>query len=77
VTGAEIAIIHHGRVVWVASYGLRRREPALPMDLETTTWAASITKSVFATYVMTLVERGEFNLDQPVARQLEKAPQRV
>jgi CubicO group peptidase (beta-lactamase class C family) len=72
VTGAEIAIINHGRLVWVASYGLRRREPALPMDRETTTWAASITKSVFATYVMTLVERGEFNLDQPVAHQLEK-----
>ena len=40
------------------------------MDRETTSWAASITKSVFATYVMQLVERGEFNLDQPVASQL-------
>jgi CubicO group peptidase (beta-lactamase class C family) len=72
VTGAELAIINHGQIVWVAAYGLRRRDPALPMDQETTTWAASITKSVFATYVMTLVERGEFNLDQPVAEQLEK-----
>ena len=72
VTGAELAIINHGRLVWIAAYGLRRREPALPMDRETTTWAASITKSVFATYVMILVERGEFNLDQPVANQLEK-----
>ncbi|MGA7316485.1 MAG: serine hydrolase domain-containing protein [Silvibacterium sp.] len=72
VTGAELAIINHGRLVWIAAYGLRRREPALPMDRETTTWAASITKSVFATYVMTLVERGEFSLDQPVANQLKK-----
>jgi CubicO group peptidase (beta-lactamase class C family) len=72
VTGAELAVINHGRLVWIAAYGLRRREPALPMDQETTTWAASITKSVFATYVMTLVERGEFNLDQPVVNQLEK-----
>ena len=42
------------------------------MDRETTMWAASITKSVFATYVMQLVERGEFQLDVPVAKQLEK-----
>jgi CubicO group peptidase (beta-lactamase class C family) len=42
------------------------------MDRETTTWAASITKSVFATYVMQLVERGEFSLDEPVARQLRR-----
>jgi len=61
-----------GHVVWSAAYGLRRRDPALPMDRDTTTWAASITKSVFSTYVMQLVERGEFNLDQPVAKQLAK-----
>ena len=72
VTGAQIAVLDGGRLVWSAAYGLRRREPALPMDRETTTWAASITKSVFATYVMQLVERGEFNLDEPVARQLQK-----
>jgi len=72
VTGAELAVLNHGRLVWSAAYGVRRKDPALPMDRETSTWAASITKSVFATYVMTLVERGEFNLDQPVASQLDK-----
>jgi CubicO group peptidase (beta-lactamase class C family) len=72
VTGAQIAVLDGGRLVWSAVYGLRRRDPELPMDRETTTWAASITKSVFATYVMQLVERGEFNLDEPVARQLRK-----
>jgi CubicO group peptidase (beta-lactamase class C family) len=72
VTGAQIAVLNHRRLVWSAAFGLRRRDPALPMDQETTTWAASITKSVFATYVMQLVERKEFNLDQPIATQLEK-----
>ena len=70
VTGAQLAVLNRGRLVWSAAYGLRRREPELPMGRETTTWAASITKSVFATYVMQLVERGEFNLDLPIARQL-------
>jgi CubicO group peptidase (beta-lactamase class C family) len=72
VTGAQLAVLDGGRLVWSAAYGLRRREPELPMDRETTTWAASITKSVFATYVMQLVERGEFNLDEPVVRQLRQ-----
>jgi CubicO group peptidase (beta-lactamase class C family) len=72
VTGAQIAVVDKGKLVWSAAFGLRRREPELPMDRETTTWAASITKSVFATYVMQLVERGEFHLDVPVAKQLAK-----
>ncbi len=70
VTGAQIAIVDRGKLVWSAAYGLRRREPALPMNTETTTWAASITKSLFGTYVMQLVERGEFSLDTPIAKLL-------
>jgi CubicO group peptidase (beta-lactamase class C family) len=74
VTGAQIVVMDHGQRVWSAAFGLRRRAvdaaPALPMDAQTTLWAASITKSVFATYVMQLVERGEFDLDLPIAQQL-------
>lgn len=72
VTGAQIALVDSGRLVWSAAYGFRRREPELPMDTQTTTWAASITKAVFATYVMQLVERGEFDLDLPIAKQLPR-----
>jgi CubicO group peptidase (beta-lactamase class C family) len=72
VTGAQLAVLNKGRLVWSAAYGWRRRDPPLEMDQETTTWAASITKSVFSTYVMQLVERGEFDLDEPVASQLPK-----
>jgi CubicO group peptidase (beta-lactamase class C family) len=70
VTGAQIAVVVKGKLAWSAAYGFRRREPALPMERDTTTWAASITKSVFATYVMQLVERGEFDLDKPIGQQL-------
>ena len=73
VTGAQLVVLNNGRLVWSASYGFRRRDPALPMDRETTTWAASITKSVFSTYVMQLVERGEFDLDKPIAKQLPQS----
>ena len=70
VTGAQIAVVDRGRLVWSEAFGMRSVEPPLPMQRTTTTWAASITKSVFATYVMQLVERGEFDLDLPVAKQL-------
>ncbi len=72
VTGAQIAVVDRARLVWSYAFGLRRREPMLPMTTETTLWAASITKGVFATYVMRLVESGEFSLDRPVAAQLPK-----
>lgn len=73
VTGAQIAVLVKGKLVWSAAFGSRRQEPHLPMERETTTWAASITKGVFATYVMQLVERGEFDLDKPVAQQLNRS----
>ncbi|MEP7365515.1 MAG: serine hydrolase domain-containing protein [Acidobacteriota bacterium] len=72
VKGAQIAYLDSGKLVWSYAYGVRRDTPQLPMDRETTTWAASVTKGVFATYVMQLVERGEFSLDTPVAKQLPK-----
>lgn len=52
VTGAQVAVINRGRVVWTAAYGERDVAEHLPMETTTTTWAASITKGVFATYVM-------------------------
>ena len=72
VTGAQIAVLNKGKLVWSYAYGLRHKAPDLPMDRDTTTWAASITKSVFATYVMQLVQQGKFDLDKPIAQQLPK-----
>jgi CubicO group peptidase (beta-lactamase class C family) len=70
VMGAEIAVVKDGKLVWSAAYGLRSLGPDLPMDTGTTTWAASLTKAVFSTYVMSLVQQGKFDLDKPVAAQL-------
>ncbi|HEU0122970.1 MAG TPA: serine hydrolase domain-containing protein [Bryobacteraceae bacterium] len=70
VTGAQVAIIQDGRLYWKFAHGLRRKSPDLPMRTDTNTWAASITKSIFATYVVQLAERGELALDVPVAKQL-------
>ena len=70
VTGAQIAVINDGQLVWVSAYGQRETQLHLAMQPDTTTWAASITKSVFATYVMQLVEQGQLQLDTPIAQLL-------
>ena len=35
VTGAELALINRGHLVWSLAYGQRRKDPPLPMDLMT------------------------------------------
>jgi CubicO group peptidase (beta-lactamase class C family) len=67
VTGAQIALLHNGRTVWTYAYGLRDLEHHLPMTTDTYIWAASVTKAVFATWVMTLAEQKRLDLDKPVA----------
>lgn len=72
VAGAEIAVINDGQLAWIGAYGVRDMQLHLAMQPDTTTWAASITKSVFATYVMQLSEQGVIPLDTPVAQLLPK-----
>jgi CubicO group peptidase (beta-lactamase class C family) len=67
VTGAQIALLHNGRTVWTYAYGLRDVKQNLPMTPDTYIWAASVTKSVFATWVMTLVEQKRLDLEKPIA----------
>ena len=73
VTGAQLAIITNGKLSWSYATGLRHKNPDLPMTTDTNIWAASITKSVFATYVMHLVETESFQLDTPLAKQLPQS----
>lgn len=72
VTGAEIAVLNGGRMVWTEEFGLRDVAAKLPMTPETVMWGASITKGVFASYVMTLVDAGFIELDKPVWQYLGK-----
>lgn len=72
VTGAQIAVVQNGRLAWSFAYGLAGKDPDRPMLRDTNAWAGSITKALFATYVMSLVEREQFDLDKPVMQQLPK-----
>ena len=72
VMGAQIAILNDGHLIWSYAFGLRDVAKNLPMTPDTNVWAASITKSVFATWAMRLVEEGKLNLDEPVAKMLPR-----
>lgn len=72
VTGMQVAVVNDGRITWSAAYGLRQRDPDLPMERQSVTWAASITKAAFGTFVMRLAEQGLVDLDQPVATMLRQ-----
>lgn len=72
VTGLQVAVVNDGRISWSAAYGLRQKNPDLAMERHSITWAASITKAVFGTWVMQLSERNLVNLDQPVASMLRQ-----
>jgi CubicO group peptidase (beta-lactamase class C family) len=72
VTGMQVAVVNDGRIAWSAAYGLRQRSPDMPMERQSVTWAASITKAAFGTFVVGLSEKGLVDLDQPVAAMLQQ-----
>jgi len=72
VPGLALAVIRNGEIVHLSAYGHRDVEQRLPLTAETTMYAASITKTLFAYAVMTLVDEGRLDLDRPIAQYLPK-----
>lgn len=72
VTGAGLALFHHGNIVYLKAYGLRDTEKNLPLTPDSVMTAASLTKSAFATVVMRLVQRGTLSLDGSIEQYLGK-----
>ncbi len=72
VPGAQITVLNNGKTVWSEAFGLRDVPSKLPMTVDTAMWAASFTKSIFAAYVMTLVDAGFIDLDGPIKQYLNK-----
>ena len=72
VTGAQIAILNSGKVVYSKAYGLRDKEKGLALTNDSIMSAASISKSAFAYLVMKLVDDRTIDLDKPVYRYLPR-----
>jgi CubicO group peptidase (beta-lactamase class C family) len=70
VPGLSVAVIDDFRVVWAKGFGVK--EFGKPEQVDTTTLflAGSISKPVFATGVLALVEQGKLSLDEDVNARL-------
>lgn len=69
--GLAVAVIDHGKVRYVQSYGVRNAKGD-PLTTDTVMYGASLTKTVFAYTVMQLVDQGKLNLDTPLEADLDK-----
>ena len=72
VTGAGIAIINNGKIVYLKAFGSRDTEKNLPLTVDSIMSVASLTKAAFAYMTMQLVDEGVLDLDRPVYQYLPK-----
>lgn len=72
VTGAAIAILNGGRVVYSKAHGLRDTEKSLPLTEDSVMAAASFTKVAFGYLVMQLVDEHVLDLNKPIEEYFPK-----
>lgn len=66
VPGLSIAIINHKEVVYQGAFGVINTETQAPVEYQTIFEAASLSKPIFAYFVMKMVEKGVIDLDEPL-----------
>jgi CubicO group peptidase (beta-lactamase class C family) len=72
VPGVSIALIRHGKMIWVHGFGVTETGTSHPVTGETVFEAASLSKPVFAYGVLKLVEQGKLGLDVPLTTYVPK-----
>jgi CubicO group peptidase (beta-lactamase class C family) len=71
IPGLSIATVESGAVAWHGAFGVKHAESGEPVTDHTIFEAASLSKPAFAYAVLRLVERGEWDLDEPLWSSLE------
>ncbi len=72
VTGLGVALLDSDGVRYINAYGLADVARGNPLSPDTVMYGASLTKGVFAYAVMTLVDEGRLDLDQPIGELLPR-----
>lgn len=67
IPGLSVAVINQGEVVYLRRTGLADVSSGRQVAADTLFEGASISKPLFAFFVMSFVERGELDLDRPLA----------
>lgn len=70
IPGISLAIINNGEVVYHETTGFANLQDSLPVNQNTIFEGASISKPVFAFFVMTFVDDGLLDLDTPLYKYL-------
>ena len=68
IAGCQVAVARHGQVGYFRSLGCRDLERSLPVEEDTIWRIYSMTKPITGAALMTLYERGMFQLNDPVTR---------
>lgn len=71
IPGVSMAIVGGGEMIWSGAYGYANRGRKIPMEIKTVCRAESISKSVTAMGLMTLIEDGTVELDAGAEDYLE------
>jgi CubicO group peptidase (beta-lactamase class C family) len=68
VPGLSIAIIERGKLAWRRGFGVTDATSRAPVTAQTVFTCCSMTKPVFAYFVMKLCEKGVLDLDTPLTK---------
>jgi CubicO group peptidase (beta-lactamase class C family) len=68
ITGAQVSVARHGHLAYFKSFGQMDRERSKPTRDDTIYRIYSMTKPIASVALMTLYERGYFQLNDPVSR---------
>ncbi len=74
IPGASVVLVEDGQITFAKGYGLADVAGRVPATADTPFRAGSISKSVTAVALMTLVERGKLSLDSRVAEAAPEVP---
>jgi CubicO group peptidase (beta-lactamase class C family) len=66
IPGLSIATVESGKLAWHEAFGVKHAGTGEPVTETTVFEAASLSKPVFAYAVLRLVDRGEWDLDEPL-----------
>jgi CubicO group peptidase (beta-lactamase class C family) len=72
IPSVTVAVAHKEKIIWEESFGWADIEKRIPATPHTAYSLASISKSITATAMMVLVERGTIELDKPIEDYLGK-----
>jgi CubicO group peptidase (beta-lactamase class C family) len=71
IPGFSMVVINNFEIEWAKAFGVKNSETKEPVTIDTMFQAASISKSLVATVVLHLVEKGLLGLDEPVNNKLK------